>query len=93
MLTAGEYRAAQKWAFRMLREVHILITDQEVETMQLADFGLSRLEIEGAQIVIFVETERIGVKVIALFPGQTLPEHFSRYRVEIKGFLVASYCQ
>ena len=42
----------------------------------MADFGLGRLEVEGAQILTLVSTSRITVKIVVLFPGQTLPEHW-----------------
>lgn len=44
--------------------------------VEVADFGLSRLDIEGAQILTLVATDRIAVKIIVLFPSQTIPEHW-----------------
>ena len=76
MITKSELRAAQKRTSEMIRKANILMTDEEQNRIQVADFGLSNLEQEGAQILTFVETERIGVKVIVLFPYQTLPEHW-----------------
>ncbi|UCF15253.1 MAG: hypothetical protein JSW59_17745, partial [Phycisphaerales bacterium] len=35
-----------------------------------------RLDVEGAQILTLVATGRIAVKIVALFPRQTLPEHW-----------------
>jgi D-lyxose ketol-isomerase len=76
MITESELKAAQKRAGKMIRQANILMTDEEQNRIQVADFGLSNLEQEGAQILTFVETEQIGVKVIVLFPYQTLPEHW-----------------
>ena len=76
MITTSELKAAQKRAGEMIRQANILITDKEQETIKAADFGLSQLEKEGAQILTLIETERIGVKIIVLFPYQTLPEHW-----------------
>jgi D-lyxose ketol-isomerase len=42
----------------------------------VADFGLGRLDVEGAQILTLVATDRIAVKIVALFANQTLPEHW-----------------
>ncbi|MBD3308007.1 D-lyxose/D-mannose family sugar isomerase [candidate division KSB3 bacterium] len=53
-----------------------LITDEDQQRIQVADFGLSQLETEGAQILPLVDTDRLAVKIIALFPHQTLPEHW-----------------
>lgn len=76
MITTDELKAAQKRAGAMIQQARILMSEQEQENIQAADFGLSHLGKEGAQILTFVETERIGVKVIVLFPYQTLPEHW-----------------
>jgi D-lyxose ketol-isomerase len=76
MLTKAEYAAAQRRAAAMIKESGLCITEAEADKVEVADFGLSRLEVEGAQILTLVATDRIAVKVIALFPGQTEPEHW-----------------
>ena len=76
MLTRAEYSAAQRRAASVIQESGISITDKEAEKVEVADFGLSRLEIEGAQILTLVATDRIAVKIIVLFPNQTIPEHW-----------------
>jgi D-lyxose ketol-isomerase len=60
----------------LIRESGIPITDKAMEKVEVADFGLSRLDTEGAQILTLIATDRITVKIIALFPSQTLPEHW-----------------
>jgi len=76
MLTKSEYVAAQNRAAAMIRESGICITDEEAQKVEVADFGLGRFEVEGAQILTLLATERIAVKIVALFPNQTLPEHW-----------------
>jgi D-lyxose ketol-isomerase len=76
MLTRAEYAAAQNRAASLIRESGIPITDKAMEKVEVADFGLSRLDTEGAQILTLIATDRITVKIIALFPSQTLPEHW-----------------
>lgn len=76
MLTRQEYIAARDRAAAMIRKAGIHITDKEVAEMDVADFGLSCLEKEGAQILSFFNTERVSAKVLALFPCQTEPEHW-----------------
>jgi D-lyxose ketol-isomerase len=76
MLTREDYAAAQKRAATAILKSGIHITDEEAEKIEVADFGLSRPDIEGAQILTLVATERIAVKVIVLFPSQTVPEHW-----------------
>ena len=76
MLTRKEFEAAQKRAVAMIRESGIHITDAEAERIEVADFGLSRLRQEGTQILTLVATDRMAAKIVVLFPGQTLPEHW-----------------
>jgi D-lyxose ketol-isomerase len=76
MLTREEYAAAQSRAASIIRESGISITDEEMEKVEVADFGLSRLDKEGAQILTLVATDRIAVKIIVMFAGQTIPEHW-----------------
>jgi len=76
MLTRADYTAAQSRAAAMIRESGICITDEEVQKVEVADFGLGRLDMEGAQVLTLVATDRIAVKIIVLFPNQTLPEHW-----------------
>jgi len=76
MLIKSEYVAAQNRAAAMIRESGICITDKEAQNVEVADFGLSRLDVEGAQILTLIATNRIAVKVVTLFPNQTLPEHW-----------------
>ena len=76
MLTRKEYTAAQKKAGDMIKLSGIHITGAEEEKIEVADFGLSNLNKEGAQILTFFCTKRVSTKVIALFPRQTEPEHW-----------------
>lgn len=76
MLTKEEYASAQSRAVVMIRESGICISEEEAQKVEVADFGLSRLDIEGAQILTLAATDRIAVKIVALFPNQTLPEHW-----------------
>ena len=56
-------------------EAGIVLTDSEREQIEVADFGLGRLEKTGLQLVVYVNTERVCAKELVLFPGQTCPEH------------------
>ena len=76
MLTKAECAAAQSRAASLIRKSGIYITDKEAEMVEVADFGLSRLDMEGAQILTLVATDRIAVKIIVLFPSQRIPEHW-----------------
>jgi D-lyxose ketol-isomerase len=76
MLKRADYVAAQHRATAMIKKAGICVTDAETQKVEVADFGLGQLNVEGAQILTFVATDRIAVKVVALFPNQTLPEHW-----------------
>lgn len=75
-MTKDEFKVARKEAARMILASGIKMSQTEAESIDVVDFGLNDLKKEGAQILTLVQTERISVKVIALFPGQTEPEHW-----------------
>jgi D-lyxose ketol-isomerase len=76
MLMKQQQQQARRQASEMIGRAGIHVTDQEAEGIEVVDFGLSRLEKEGVQVLTLVQTERISVKVLALFPNQTEPEHW-----------------
>ncbi|MBD3304997.1 D-lyxose/D-mannose family sugar isomerase [candidate division KSB3 bacterium] len=76
MITRKAFAAAQQRAAEMIRQAGVLITDEEQHRIEVADYSLDHLEQEGAEILTLIETERIGVRIIVLFPHQTLPEHW-----------------
>jgi len=59
----------------MLAEAGIVLTPLEREQIEIADFGLGRLDEVGMQIVVYVNTDRVCAKELVLFPGQRCPEH------------------
>lgn len=59
----------------MLAEAGIVLTPAERDAIEVADFGLGRLEEIGLQLVVYVNTERVCAKELVLFPRQTCPEH------------------
>ena len=76
MLTRVQQRNAQMRAAEMIRAAGIHITDREAQSIEVVDFGLSNLEKEGVQVLTLVQTGRISIKVLVLFPNQTEPEHW-----------------
>lgn len=71
----SEITAAQNRAIEMLANAGIAITEQEKQELEVADFGLGRLESEGLEIVIYANNERYCAKELVLFPFQTCPQH------------------
>jgi D-lyxose ketol-isomerase len=76
MITRVEQKKARERAAQMIAEAGIRITEEETKKIEVVDFGLSRLEIEGLQVLTMVQTDRISVKVLAMLPNQTEPEHW-----------------
>jgi len=66
---------ARERAAAMLDEAGIVLTPRERERIEIADFGLGRLEEIGLQIVVYVNTDRVCAKELVLFPHQRCPEH------------------
>ncbi len=75
MLTRGEARRAQERAAEMFDRLGIVLTPEERENIEIAEFGLGELERTGLELVIYVNNERYCAKELVLFPRQTCPEH------------------
>jgi len=76
MILRSEAKKAQGRAAELIRKAGFVITPDEERKIDPVDFGLGRLEIEGAQILTIVQTDRISVKLLAQCSRQTLPEHW-----------------
>jgi D-lyxose ketol-isomerase len=59
----------------MLEDAGIVLTAEERDAIEVADFGLGQLEHTGLQIVVYVNTDRVCAKELVLFAGQACPEH------------------
>ncbi len=75
MLTQQQLSNAQTRARASLERAGIVLTPQESEQIEVADFGLGELEATGLQLVVYVNTGRVCAKELVLFPRQTCPEH------------------
>jgi D-lyxose ketol-isomerase len=75
MITRSEYNLARLRATEMLKQTGLVLRQEEIDEMEVADFGLSELEQSGAQILTLVNTDKIAAKLLVLFPHQTEPEH------------------
>lgn len=67
--------AAQNHAASMLAAAGIALTPAEATNIEVADFGLDRLDTEGLELVTYINNDRYCAKELVLFPGQTCPEH------------------
>ncbi len=71
----SEVIAAQERTLRILNDAQIAVTEEEARNLEIADFGLGRLESEGLEIVVYENNERYCAKELVLFPRQTCVEH------------------
>ena len=75
MLTKNQYDAAREKALGYFKKAGIVLTEEEMDNLEVADFGLNELEHTGLQLVTYVNTSKCCAKELILFPHQTCPEH------------------
>lgn len=61
--------------FSLLKEANIVLTDKEAEEIEMTDMGLGQFEVEGLQLVTYINNESYCAKELILLPNQTCPEH------------------
>lgn len=66
---------ARQKAVELFRKTAVSFRPEEFEKIEVADFGLNELEHSGGQILTLLSTDKIAVKLLAMLPGQILPEH------------------
>lgn len=71
----SEVRDAQERASQMIAEAGIVLTDEEKQSIEVAGFGLGNLDVQGLELITYVNTDRYCAKDLVLFPRQTCPEH------------------
>lgn len=57
------------------KKAKIVLTEDEQNNIEIADFGLDDIENTGLQLITYINTERVCAKELVLFPNQTCPEH------------------
>jgi D-lyxose ketol-isomerase len=75
VLTQAEVDVARLRAAGVLAGAGIVLTPEEQAGIEIADFGLSRIDELGLEVVVYVNTDRVCAKELVLFPRQTCPEH------------------
>ena len=75
MLNKNEFENAKNKALEYFQRAGIVITEEEKNNIEVADFGLSDLYKIGLEILVYVNTERCCAKELVLFPHQICPEH------------------
>lgn len=75
MLTKKQYEKFSRKAIKYLKRARIIITEEEKERIELAEYGLGMPDKIGLQLVVYVNTDRCCAKELILFPYQICPEH------------------
>jgi len=74
-ITELEFQEGRARALSYLGRAGIVITPEERQRIEVADFGLGRLREIGLQLLTYVNTDRVCAKELVLFPWQLCPEH------------------
>ncbi len=74
-MTRETCEKARERALVLFEKAHIVLTPEEKAGLEIVDFGLGDLENTGLQLVTYINTDAYCAKEMALFPGQTCPEH------------------
>lgn len=75
MMTKNERMERQQSAFDFFCKAGLFITEKERTEIEIADFGLNEFERTGLGVLVYVNTDRCCAKELAMWPGQTCPEH------------------
>ena len=74
-MTRNEYNNQVKKALEYYEKAHIVLTEDEKNNVEVADFGKGDVNSIGLQLVVYINTDRVCAKEMVLLPGQTCPEH------------------
>ena len=75
-MNAADYAKHRDLALEYFEKASIILTDEEKNNVEVADFGLNDLDNVGLQLVVYVNTERVCAKEMVLLPRQSCPEHW-----------------
>ena len=69
------YETMAKRALAYYEKANIALTEEEINNIEVADFGLGDVENTGLQLVIYINCDAYCAKEMVLLPHQTCPEH------------------
>lgn len=75
MITRREWEQARRLAWDLVQQAGVVVRADDFDNMAVADLGLGELATTGLQILTFVSTEWVGVKLLILRPHQFFPQH------------------
>ena len=75
MISAKELAERRRQCGDMFSKIGIVLTPKEKEAIEIADFGLGSFAETGLGVLVYVNTDRVCAKELAMLPRQTCPEH------------------
>lgn len=75
MINNQKLQEVQERVLNIFKKACIILTPEEKRNIEIADFGLGRLEEFGLQLIVYINTEQVCAKEMVLFPYQICPEH------------------
>jgi D-lyxose ketol-isomerase len=75
MLTRDEVLRRQQQSLALFQQAGLVITPEEQQRIEIADFGLGEFDKTGLGVLVYVNTDRVCAKELAMLPRQTCPEH------------------
>lgn len=75
MVNNQKLQEVQERVLNIFEKACIVLTPEEKRNIEIADFGLERLEEFGLQLIVYINTEQVCAKEMVLFPYQICPEH------------------
>ena len=93
MFDKNTVESARRRASEMLVRAGIVVTENEITSMEIADLGLRQLESQGLEIIVYENNDRYCAKELVLFPRQTCPEHRHPDRGDFEGKMETFRCR
>jgi D-lyxose ketol-isomerase len=75
MISVKELAERRRQCGEMFSKIGIVLTPMEKEAIEIADFGLGNFAETGLGVLVYVNTDRVCAKELAMLPRQTCPEH------------------
>ncbi len=74
-MKSSNYHQVKEYVLDKLQALNIILTKEEKNKIEIADFGLNNLEVSGLQLITYINTDKVCSKDLVLLPNQTCPEH------------------
>ena len=75
MLDTKQKEDAAAKVYVMLEKAGIVITENEKDEIEYAEFGLGRFKEFGLALIVYINTRRVCAKELVMLPEQICPEH------------------